>query len=67
MSEQTEPSFKWTRTAAFIALLNMVAYPWFRADTPEYVYWALSAVVAYWALGSNGRQAIVEAVKAWRR
>ena len=67
MDKQTEPSFIWTRTAAFIALGNMVLLPWYRPDAPEFVYWSLSAVIAYWALGSNGRQAIVQAVAAWRK
>lgn len=64
---QTEPSFEWTRKAAFMALTNMVLLPWWRPETPEYVYWAHSAVVAYWALGSNGRMAIVDAVARWRK
>jgi len=66
MTHQTEPSFKWTRTAAFVALGNMSALPWFRPETPEYVFWSLSIIVAYWALGSNGRMAIVEAVRNWK-
>lgn len=67
MTQQTEPSFKWTRAAAFIALVNMCALAWRRPDAAAYVYYAHSAVIAYWALGSNGRMALVDAVAKWRK
>lgn len=57
---QTEPSFFWTRWAAFISLGNLIALPWFRPETPAYVYYCLLGVIAVWGLGSNGRMALAK-------
>lgn len=65
--QQKEPSFLWTRWAAFIALANMVWISHAQPAPPEYIFWAHVFVIACWALGSNGRMAIVDAVARWRK
>lgn len=65
--KQTEPKFLWTRTAAFIALANLILLSYINPDAPEYVFWAHIAVIAFWAMGSNGRMAILEFAKNWRK
>lgn len=61
--KQTEPKFLWTRIAAFLSLANMMVLSHLKPDAPSYVYWAHIIVIGYWALGSNGRMAVLEFVK----
>jgi hypothetical protein len=67
MSVHTEPKNTWTRSAAFLALFQGLIFP-FCEPNAELVKVVLGfdfLVILAWIIGSNGRAAIVDTVRAW--
>lgn len=60
----TQPSFFWLRMFAIAAMLNICGLAWFRPDTPSIFIWVLVIIVLMWGLGANGREALVDVLKA---
>lgn len=69
----TEPKNTWTRFAAFLALIQGLIFPFVfllmeTEKSVEIVKIVLSfdfLVILTWIVGSNGRAAIVDTVRAW--
>lgn len=62
----TEPRLLWTRVAAFIALIHAVWYTLSVEAVDANVLTFDAFVIGCWALGGNGRAAVVDLVRAWK-
>ena len=61
----TEPKLIWTRCAAYMALFHGFYYTLTTPVDPN-VLWFDGFIIGCWALGGNGRAALVDAVRAWK-
>lgn len=68
MSEQQpniqQPSFLWLRSFAIAAGLHLIYLSQFKPTVPELFIWVDLAIILMWGLGSNGREAIIDILKA---
>lgn len=60
----SQPSYKYTRAMAFAAFVHFVVIS-FRPETNDIYAQIDLLIILIWAVGSNGREALVDAVKAW--
>ena len=61
----TEPQLKWTRLMAFFAFFHFVMYSYWHGTVPDNIALFDGFIIFCWAVGSNGRATIVDAVRAF--
>lgn len=70
MAVHTEPKLGWTRFAGFLALFHAFIYTIIAAksnsEISTAVLWFDAFVFGCWALGGNGRAALVDAIRNWK-
>lgn len=62
-----EPKLGWTRTAGLMALFHAFYYSLTVSPVDSNVLYFDGFVIGCWMLGGNGRAALVDAVRAWKK
>lgn len=62
----TEPSLVWTRVLAYFAFFHFASYSLLVGEVSEVVMYFDLAVIICWAVGGNGRAALVDMARAWK-